>query len=59
MDRLLSFVAQNRGTLAFIGLLIAAFLLLRTRPTKVDSLEGLEAMVGNGQPAILEFYSNT
>ena len=59
MDKLLSFVAQNRGALAFIGLLIAAFLLLHNRPTKIDSLEGLEAMVGNGQPAILEFYSNT
>lgn len=59
MDKLFSFVAQNRGTLAFIGLLMAAFLLLRTRPTQVDSLAELEAMVGNGQPAILEFYSNT
>jgi hypothetical protein len=59
MDKLFSFVAHNRGTLAFLGLLIAAFLFLRSRPTKIDSLEGLEAMVGNGQPAILEFYSNT
>jgi len=59
MDRLLSFAAQNRGTLVFIALLLAAFLLLRTRPTKVDSLEGLETLVGHGQPAVLEFYSNT
>lgn len=59
MDRLLLFVQQNRGILVFGGLLIAAFLLLRNRPTDIASLEGLEAMVGQGQPAIVEFYSNT
>jgi hypothetical protein len=59
MTNLLSFVQQNRVFLAFVGLLIAAFLLLRNRPTDVASLTELEAMLGNGQPALIEFYSNT
>ena len=59
MDRFLIFVQQNRGLFLFLVLLIAVFLMLRNRPTEVASLAGLEAMVGRGQPAIIEFYSNT
>jgi hypothetical protein len=59
MVKSLSFVQQNWLALAFVGLLIAAFFMLRNKPTDVASLEGLDAMVGGGQPAIIEFYSNT
>lgn len=59
MTNLLSFVQQNRVFLAFVGLLIAAFLLLHNRPTDVASLTELEAMLGDGRPALIEFYSNT
>ncbi len=59
MDKLLSFVQHNRSFLLFVGLLVAAFLFLHNRPTRLASLAELDALIGNGQPVIIEFYSNT
>lgn len=59
MDKLLSFVQNNRGFLLVVGLLVVAFLLLRNRPARVASLAELDALIGHGQPVIIEFYSNT
>jgi len=59
MDKLLSFVQHNRSFLLFVGLLVVAFLFLRNRPTQMASLAELDALIGNGQPVIIEFYSNT
>lgn len=44
--------------LSFIALFGTAFLLLRPGASDVDSLEEAEAMLTNGQPTFLEFFSN-
>jgi len=59
MTKPLSFIQQNWSLLVFVGLLVTAFLLLRNRPTAIASLEELEATIGHGRPAIVEFYANT
>ncbi len=59
IDRVLTFVQQNRGFLALLGLLVVAFLVLHNRATKLASVDELEALVGNGQPIVIEFYANT
>ncbi len=39
--------------------LVGLWLLLRNRATKEASDGGFDAMVGTGQPVVLEFFSNT
>ncbi|GAB4469985.1 MAG: hypothetical protein Kow00124_05690 [Anaerolineae bacterium] len=49
---------EYRSTIIFIAVLVGAFLLLRTRPSRVD-LGELQRITGRGEPVVLEFYSNT
>jgi thiol-disulfide isomerase/thioredoxin len=44
--------------LSFIMLFVATFLLLRPGASDVDTLAEAEAMLTNGQPTFLEFFSN-
>ncbi|MFQ3565528.1 MAG: thioredoxin domain-containing protein [Aggregatilineales bacterium] len=44
--------------LSFIALFVATFLLLRPGASDVDTLAEAEAMLTNGQPTLLEFFSN-
>lgn len=51
----------NRGLWVIAGvilLIIAAFVFLRTQPTPIASSEALTARLTDGQPKVLEFYSN-
>lgn len=54
---MIEFLQANWLTLAFFAGLAALFLLLRNRATDVEG--GLDALIGGGQPLILEVYSNT
>ncbi|MFQ5610776.1 MAG: hypothetical protein ACE5H9_01435 [Anaerolineae bacterium] len=49
----------NASLLIFLGVVVGAFLLLRTRATPLASIEDLSSMIGRGQPVVLEFYANT
>ena len=58
MTRIISFARNNWLTLLIVGSLLGAFLLLRTHPSDVGTSAELKAILTNGQPALLEFYSN-
>ena len=57
--RLARFVRTNWLILLVLGSLVAAFLALRTRPSDVASIFEADVILGNGQPTVVEFYSNT
>jgi len=44
--------------LAFLLALVLAFVLLRSPATKVASAQELDALLADGTPKVLEFYSD-
>lgn len=54
--------ARAHPNLTVILLVLLAFglaqLFLGTRATPIDSLEALQARLADGQPSVVEFYSN-
>ena len=44
--------------LGLIVLIIGAFIFLRTEPSQVGDADELATMLVNGQPKLIEFYSN-
>jgi hypothetical protein len=51
------FLQANWTSLAALGVILLLFLLLRNRATRVSG--GLDQILGNGQPVIVEVFSNT
>ena len=58
-DRLLNLIRENWLLIAFLGLLAAGFLTLRTPATPIESEQALQATLSSGQPVLVEFYANT
>ena len=56
--RLVQLVRNNWLILLVVGSLIGAFLALRTRPSDIGSVAEADAILENGQPTVVEFYSN-
>jgi hypothetical protein len=50
---------ENWLLLTVIGAVLAAFLALRTTGSPVGSVAEVDALLRNGQPTFVEFYSNT
>lgn len=50
---------ENWLILLVIGGILAGFLFLRTTGSAVASVEEVDAILQNGQPTFVEFYSNT
>jgi hypothetical protein len=50
---------ENWLLLLVIGALVLAFLFLRTPGSAVASVEEVDAILQNGRPTLVEFYSNT
>ncbi len=50
---------QNWLLLTVIGVVLAAFLALRTTGSPVGSVAEVDALLRNGKPTFIEFYSNT
>lgn len=51
----------NKGLWVILGLIvliIGAFVFLRTTPSNIGSAGELSTLLTNGQPKVLEFYSN-
>ncbi|MCQ3975218.1 MAG: hypothetical protein DPW09_17385 [Anaerolineae bacterium] len=44
--------------LGVIVLIIGAFIFLRTEPSDISSVDALTAILTDGQPKVIEFYSN-
>ncbi len=53
-----SWVSQNRGWLIAIGLIAAVYMLFRPTPSELPGGD-LEAVLAEGEPVIVEFYTNT
>jgi hypothetical protein len=50
---------ENWLFLLIVGGLIAGFVALRTPGSAVSSVTEVDALLQNGQPTLVEFYSNT
>jgi hypothetical protein len=63
MDRLkewlFRFFHENWLFLLVIGGIVAAFMVLRTPASDVESIAEVDARIAGGQPTLIEFYSNT
>lgn len=59
MSRLVAFVRSEWLTLLVIGALALAYALLRTPATQIESASAFVESLAQGQPSLLEFYSNS
>jgi hypothetical protein len=57
--RLARLLRDNWLVLLIVGAVVAAFLALRTPGSAVGSVAEVDAILQDGQPTLLEFYSNT
>lgn len=53
------FWRENWLVLIVVGGLVLAFAALRTPASAVGSVSEVDAVLQNGQPTLVEFYSNT
>jgi hypothetical protein len=58
-NHLVKILRENWLLLLVIGGILSAFLFLRTPASAVASVEEVEAILQNGKPTFVEFYSNT
>jgi hypothetical protein len=58
-DRLARYLRENWFFLLLVGGILGGFLFLRTPASAVASVAEVDAQLRNGQPTLLEFYSNT
>jgi hypothetical protein len=57
--RLVGLLKANWLLLLILGAIAVAFLVLRTPASAVESVAQVDAMLQDGQPTFIEFYSNT
>lgn len=55
---LLNWARLNWTFLLVLSIIAAAFIFLRSTPSKLDSLTQLNSLLVKGQPTVIEFYSN-
>lgn len=58
MTRLARFWRENWLTILIVGALLIAFVVLRTAPSDLASVQAYEDAVGAGAPVVVYFYSN-
>jgi hypothetical protein len=58
MMLLSTWLRSNWLLLGVLVLIASAFLLLRSTPSRVASLDELSGALASGQPTVVEFYSN-
>lgn len=58
-DRLVRFFRENWLFLLVVGGIIVVFLVLRTPASAVGSVAEVDAVLQDGQPTLVEFYTNT
>jgi len=58
-QQIAAFVRENALFLVVLLGLVGAFILFRTKGTELESVDELGAMLANGQPVVVEFFSNT
>ena len=58
-NRLVRYLRENWLFLLIVGGSVVAFLVLRTPASAVGSVAEVDAILQNGQPTLVEVYSNT
>jgi hypothetical protein len=58
-ERVIRILRENWLLLLVVGGLVVAFSVLRTPASAVSSVAEVDAILQNGQPTLVEFYSNT
>jgi hypothetical protein len=58
-ERLVRYLRENWLFLLLVGGVVGGFLLLRTPSSAVASVGEVDAQLQNGQPTLIQFYSNT
>jgi hypothetical protein len=53
-----AWIKANWLLLTFLALVASAFILLRSEPSDLASLDELNGVLSAGQPTVVEFYSN-
>jgi len=59
VTRIGAFLRENWLTLLVVAVLVVAYLLLHTPATQIASADAFVASLAQGQPSVVEFYSNT
>jgi hypothetical protein len=57
--RIARLLRENWLLLLIVGAVAVAFLVLRTPASSVKSVAEVDAILNDGQPTLIEFYSNT
>lgn len=50
---------ENWLLLLILAVILSGFLLFRTTSSAVESVQAVDAILTDGQPTLVEFYSNT
>ena len=58
-NQLFNFFRENVLFIAILLVLVGGFIILRTKDTKLASIDEFDALISTGQPVVVEFYSNT
>lgn len=58
-NQVLNFFRENVLFIAVLLALVGGFIVLRTKDTKLASIDEFDALISTGQPVVVEFYSNT
>jgi hypothetical protein len=59
MQRLRRFWQEYGVTLVFVAVLVVAWLALKSPATALESVTDVTGRIGQGQPVVLYFFSNT
>ena len=59
MQRLQRFWIEYRVTLIFVAVIAVAWLALKSPATALESAAEVTGQIGQGQPVVLYFFSNT
>jgi hypothetical protein len=54
----MTWIRLNWIPVLFFAVLLGAFIFLRTRASNIDDASELSAVLHDGKPTIIEFYSN-
>ncbi len=58
MMQVAAWVKANWLLFIFLAMIASAFILLRSKPSNVASLNELDGLLSSGEPTVVEFYSN-
>lgn len=58
-NQVLDFFRENVLFIAVLLVLVGGFIILRTKETKLASIDEFDDLISTGQPVVVELYSNT